>query len=143
MACRRVVASYVVRRRILNQPHPCAVLLIQMRIYRSRLEMSVAELVRVRGQKSHDFCYRKNQIAHGIDIVDRTVDVAVVGHQEPEVPIGPDPNGTVVVCCARRARLKTGEGLDSDIDLSTSLDDVLWREEFPDMSSTTRCESFQ
>ena len=28
--------------------------------------MSVAELVRVRGQKSHDFCYRKNQIAHGI-----------------------------------------------------------------------------
>ena len=28
--------------------------------------MSVAELVRVRGQKSYDFCYRNNQIAHGI-----------------------------------------------------------------------------
>ncbi len=36
-------------------------------IYGSRLEMSVAELVRIRGQKSHDFCYRNNQIAYGMD----------------------------------------------------------------------------
>ena len=35
--------------------------------------MSVAELVRVRVQKSHDFRYRKNEIAHGIIIAgDRT-----------------------------------------------------------------------
>ena len=35
------------------------------RLYRGRLEMSVAELVRVRSRKSHDFRYRKNQAGCG------------------------------------------------------------------------------
>ena len=35
-------------------------------VCRSRLEMSVAELVRVRSRKSHDFRYRTNQAGCGI-----------------------------------------------------------------------------
>lgn len=35
-------------------------------VFRSRMELSVAELVRVRDQKSHDFCYRQSPTGLGV-----------------------------------------------------------------------------